>query len=45
MIFPAEFGELMLEREYTCEKSGVKTPLIVQISFVSYKKLLEAPAK
>ena len=31
MIFPTEFGELMLEREYTCEKSGVKTPLLVQI--------------
>ncbi len=31
MIFPTEFGELMLEREYTWEKPGVKTPLIVQI--------------
>jgi hypothetical protein len=31
MIRPSEFGELMIEREYTCEKNGVKTPLIVQI--------------
>ncbi|MEN9361035.1 MAG: hypothetical protein RL095_2570 [Verrucomicrobiota bacterium] len=31
MIIPTEFGELMLEREYTWEKPEGKTSLIVQI--------------